>query len=81
MKNDFQQVLEELQDHLLNRIKEEKDELIDLINTTSKVLDDKLIRVEDQMNRDVGILKDSIESNRVLISEKLELLMTQMKIN
>ena len=81
MRNDFQQILEDLQEHVLNRIKEEKDDVLEQLNSHIKISQDKYSRLEEIFSRDIAIIKDQFEQNRLLITEKLELLIQQIQIN
>jgi len=60
-----------------NKLKDQHSALETHVNTKVSVTHDKLTKLEEELNKDVEILKESLENNREIFTNRLNTLLQQ----
>lgn len=76
LRSETYKLVSDTQKAFENRLKEEKGNLEVIIDTKVAGVDDKCNKVEEELNKDVEILKEALDNNRELFTNKLNGLLT-----
>ncbi|KAM3144712.1 hypothetical protein pb186bvf_003021 [Paramecium bursaria] len=75
LRNETQQFLEQLNEHLLNRIAEEKNIILQTAAQSFQIIEDKLNKLDQEQLQKFQILKEGVEENHQLIADKIKLIL------
>lgn len=67
--------MQQLETDVEQKLKDERNYLENFVTSVAKVLEDKVIKLKEQLDNDVEILKEANENNRVIFMNKLQKLM------